>query len=139
MDIHTLFPHPDQGRIRKRVFRLVAGYLVALFLSYRLLSDARSSWENESFYWEKAVAIATNVDRAESLREAVLLVGERPPIPEDIAYEPNTRSLAVWDVLWTWVKVLKSEDQLGIATMEQFEWAQTVLETESQMTEGTGD
>lgn len=27
----------------------------------------------------------------------------------------------------------------GIATMEQFEWSQTVLETESRMAEGTDD
>ncbi len=139
MDIHAFFPHPDRERIRKWVFRPAAGYLVALFLSCLLLSAARSSWENESFYREKAVAIATNVDRAESLREAVRLVGERPPIPEDIDYVPNTRSLAVWDVLWTWVKVRESEDRLGIATMEQFEWSQTVLETESRMAEGTDD
>ena len=52
---------------------------------------------------------------------------------------PIIRSLAVWDVLRTWVKVRESENRLEIAVMGQMEWVHAVLQTESQMGDSTDD
>lgn len=132
-------PRPAWGRVRKWVFRFVAGYLVLLFLSYLLLSQARADWEDTAVYWEEASSLAVDVNRTASLQEAIRSVGERPAPPEDGDFEPDTRSLAVWDVLGTWVSVRESADRLSIAVMGQLEWADAVLQAESRMNGDTAN
>ncbi|MBS5234731.1 MAG: hypothetical protein KHY68_11470, partial [Collinsella sp.] len=60
-------------------------------------------------------------------------------LPEGGDDMPIIRSLAVWDVLRTWVKVRESENRLEIAVMGQMEWVHAVLQTESQMGDSTDD
>ena len=139
MDIPELTLQPDRKRIGKWVFRFVAGYLVLLSLSYLLLSQAQSSWTNTEVYWEEAAGVAADVDDSASLREAVRIVGERPKLPEGGDDMPVTRSLAVWNVLGTWVKVRESENRLEIAVMGQLEWVHAVLQEDSKMDGSTDD
>lgn len=139
MDIPELTLQSDRKRIVKWIFRFVASYLVLLSLSYLLLSQAQSSWTNTEVYWEEASGVAVDVDDSASLREAVRIVDERPTLPEGGDDMPIIRSLAVWDVLRTWVKVRESENRLEIAVMGQMEWVHAVLQTESQMGDSTDD
>ena len=139
MDIPELTLQSDRKRIVKWIFRFVASYLVLLYLSYLLLSQAQSSWTNTEVYWEEASGVAVDVDDSASLREAVRIVGERPTLPEGGDDMPIIRSLAVWNVLRTWVKVRESENRLEIAVMGQMEWVHAVLQAESQMGDSTDD
>lgn len=139
MDIPELTLQSDRKRIVKWIFRFVASYLVLLSLSYLLLSQAQSSWTNTEVYWEESSGVAVDVDDSASLREAVRIVDERPTLPEGGDDMPIIRSLAVWDVLRTWVKVRESENRLEIAVMGQMEWVHAVLQTESQMGDSTDD
>ena len=139
MDIPELTLQSDRKRIGKRIFRLVAGYLVLLSLLYLLLSQAQSSWTNTEVYWEEAAGVAVDVNDSASLREAVRIVGKRPMPPESGLDMPVTQSLAVWNVLGTWVKVRESENRLEIVVMGQLEWVHAVLQEDSKMDGSTDD
>lgn len=134
-------PRPSQ-HIRQRIYRclfgLVAGYVVLLSLSYLLLFQARSSWDNADVYWETVSAVAVDVNHCESMQHAIDVVGERPAIYKEIN-NLSTGSLLPWDVLGTWLKVREHTTNLKISTESQLDWISAVIQAESRMNENTAN
>lgn len=120
-------------RTRRCICRFAAAYIALLAISYALLLHAQSIFNSEAIYWEEAAGIAIDVNNSKALQNAIDIIGERPS-PEGCAEESSTKSLALWTVFETWVKLRKDTNTMKICTVNQLEWTHVVIDTASRVT-----
>lgn len=72
-----------------------------------------------------------------SLQEAIGAARERT-IPKEHRSH-STRSLALWDVLGTWIEVCEETDELKLSAIDQLEWISFVTQTDLRMNENANE
>lgn len=142
MNTDILFRPITLASLRRPAAIAVIVYILALFGSYLLLGQAQSEWRTVNVYWETAVTISDDLVQAESAfddaansdddrNEAGDPASERPQA-SGFDGPARTHSIAVWQVLGTWLDVRADTHAMQMEALSHLDYVHGELDTQSR-------